>query len=335
MGGQDVLHDGESKACSALRTGPAAIHPVEALGDTADVFRSDADPVVRDGDLHEARRQGPGHQLDRSPRIVVLDRVVDQVGDDLPKALRVAEHGGEGVEARDGQAHVPGPGHRVQRFHDFAHQGLQRERGHLHLQFPRLDAGDFSKVPREVRQAVCVPQNLVEKRPVDRSVVDGAVEQGFGEAPDGEDGGLELVGYVAEELLPVILHLPQVPHLGLQDLARPVDLPHQVVQFVALRQVRCLEVIETMFPDLAQHRSREVDASPHDPHGCPVHADEVDDRDEDQQQVEPESKAYERGRQGRKDQSSRRELERHAVQKEPGPVIRITGLEGGLDGSTP
>src|SRR5579864_9063878 len=96
----DLLNDREAEASPRYRLRGAAAYAPEALEDVADLLRRDAEPGVGDADQGVPALDTAG-QRDRAPFGRVLDRVVDEVADDLDQTVAVARDDGQaGVEVR-------------------------------------------------------------------------------------------------------------------------------------------------------------------------------------------------------------------------------------------
>src|SRR5207249_8343628 len=99
----DVLHDREPEARAAEGARASLVDAEEALGQPRQVPRGDADARVLDGDVDHAvvlgAAGGGPHEHAAAPRRV-LDRVVDQVDEHLPEAIRVSLERGRSEERR-------------------------------------------------------------------------------------------------------------------------------------------------------------------------------------------------------------------------------------------
>jgi len=106
----DPLDDGEAEAGAAVAVGVGAVEGVE---DGGVLTVRDADAVVGDLDLDQTVAVLAGADLDLGgdPRGDVLDRVPDQVVDDLPQQHRLRDHIGK-LSDRDDRRHLAA-GHRL------------------------------------------------------------------------------------------------------------------------------------------------------------------------------------------------------------------------------
>ena len=100
MAAQDVLDDGQAQAGAAQAARAAALDAVEPLGEPRQMLLGDARPLIRDIHLHDGaagRRPGVGRggsqrdgaDPDRVALATILDRVVDQVDEQLMQLVDV------------------------------------------------------------------------------------------------------------------------------------------------------------------------------------------------------------------------------------------------------
>src|SRR6266849_3483700 len=84
----DLLNDREAQAGPGYRLGGAAADPPEAFEDMLDLVRRDAQPGVGDADERKTA-VGAGRQRHRPAIGRVLDRIVDEVAQDLDETVAV------------------------------------------------------------------------------------------------------------------------------------------------------------------------------------------------------------------------------------------------------
>ena len=87
----DVLHDRQAESRATLIAGTALAHPVETFEKSRQMFRADPDPIVGDLHHHAILQAITAHRT--TPTIAtVVDRVGEQVREDLRKAVPVGHH---------------------------------------------------------------------------------------------------------------------------------------------------------------------------------------------------------------------------------------------------
>ena len=100
MMGDDMFHDGEAKPRAALRAAGRRVDAVEPFGETRDMFRRDARPVVRDGE--DAETSVLSHIEFDDARSAVFDRVLDEIFGDAEKFVAIAAAPGRARDRRAG-----------------------------------------------------------------------------------------------------------------------------------------------------------------------------------------------------------------------------------------
>src|SRR6266852_3066650 len=113
----DLLNDREAQAGPGYRLGGAAADPPEAFEDMLDLVRRDAQPGVGDADERKTA-VGAGRQRHRPAIGRVLDRIVDEVAQDLDETVAISVDDREarieiGLEVDDHGRRRRGPGHDV------------------------------------------------------------------------------------------------------------------------------------------------------------------------------------------------------------------------------
>jgi hypothetical protein len=211
---EDVAHDRQADAGPPrLRLGD----PVEAVEDFLEVFLRDPDPRVPHLHDDEAGLPAPCRDLDRAPLAIELDRVREEVQDDLEDLVAVRAHGQVRrlVAPRDADAL---PADLVaQQVEGLVHDGGQREGGRmgggprlLVLAREREQVVDHRDEAVDVRQGEPQALLLLVVHRAEPSLVDH-----LRVAANGHERGLQLVADVREEVRP---HRVEPPQLLVQPL---------------------------------------------------------------------------------------------------------------------
>ena len=204
-----VLYDGKAEARAAHLARAGGIYAVEPLAEPRKVLFRYSDPRI----LH--KEEGPavlfadaeGH----SALVGELDRVVNEVGQDLDQPVAVG-HDRPNIGS-DGCLEVDSLGRCffLQDGQDRVGDIIEGHRRLVHADDAQFYLRDGHEVVHEAVDALAVrPDGLNEFEGV-LPVVQRAFEERLGEALDGGDGGLELVGNVGHE---VLAHLLQLLELG-------------------------------------------------------------------------------------------------------------------------
>lgn len=201
MGLDDVLHDRETEAGSALVAGTGGVHTEEAFEDPFQGVARDAGSVVRHPDL----RPGPvgvwirgGADRDLAALAAIFDSVVDEIEEDLLKTVGVGvglEVGGDRV-AQDHGA-VRGAGGEV--VQDVLSEGMEVGAAAVDDRAAGFELGDGEEVVDEEGQSVGVLFDGAEEAPGDGGVGVGAVDEGFHVPFDEGEGCAEFVADVRDE----------------------------------------------------------------------------------------------------------------------------------------
>ncbi len=88
------LHDGQAEAEAFIFAAELILELAETGKRRRDVFRRDADARVRDGN-DEARRPGIEPHGDGAALDIELDRIADEVGEDLADLALIGKKGGQ------------------------------------------------------------------------------------------------------------------------------------------------------------------------------------------------------------------------------------------------
>jgi hypothetical protein len=145
-----VLDDREPEPGATLGPRAAGIDPIEALEDPRQVHRGNAHPRVLDRDSHQVPDPHRAHH--HAPiGLVVLDRIVDQVGEDLLERHRIGEnHRQAGLDvARERHPALPRRG-RVELQRPF-HFRFDVARHELELELGAVELGESEEVVHQVR----------------------------------------------------------------------------------------------------------------------------------------------------------------------------------------
>ena len=84
----DGFADGESQAAASLSVTACGIGAIESLEDVGQIFRRDSESGVRDKQEHAIAFKARGDAC-CAARLVVMNRVGQQVGDELTQTMKV------------------------------------------------------------------------------------------------------------------------------------------------------------------------------------------------------------------------------------------------------
>ena len=170
----------------------------------------DADAVV--GHFHQNRVVGVVVPDLRVPFLrAVVDRVDDEVGEDLDDLGRVPFHHDLGrVEPLfQPQVNLAPPRLGLEALHRFADDFQQIEGHQLDVERARFHLGDDVQIFQQPRHPVDVFRGLEQELAVDLRVVQPALKQRQDESLDVENRRLQLVGEVSDELFPEGVRFPE------------------------------------------------------------------------------------------------------------------------------
>src|SRR3954469_5285597 len=85
----DVLHDGQPKTGATRFSRAGRIHPIEPLEEARVVFIGNALSEVADEEF-DALASRAGSELDLSPGLAILQRILDQVPENLLDGVTIA-----------------------------------------------------------------------------------------------------------------------------------------------------------------------------------------------------------------------------------------------------
>ena len=129
-----------------------------------------------------------------------LDRVAEQVDQDLPQLALVARHRAGQVGGQVGPQHeVPGLGAHADHLLEAAQERRQVERGFVEGDAPGLDLREREHVVDEAEQVLAAPQDGAEVLAVARRTRSRVALHELGEAEDGVERRAQLVAHVGEE----------------------------------------------------------------------------------------------------------------------------------------
>ena len=227
MGEHQVPDDGEAEPGAAQLARARLVDPVEALGDAGQVAPRDADARVG----HRHLDPVPGDQRSPDAHVPaargVLDRVVDQVDQDLDEPVVI---GGDGDQARrhgagepDASARRPRPDDGHHRVDDLVERGRrQRQRDP-----PELDVRQLGEVADEAPEPLGVAKDDLEEFPRVLRLFERPLEQGLEIAVNGGERRAELVGHVRHELGAHVLEPPQLGHVVEHHDQAPLVAPER------------------------------------------------------------------------------------------------------------
>ncbi len=217
MGFNDVLYNGEAEAGAALVARPGFVGTVETFKDTGDVIVRNADAVV--GDIDEDVRAHV-HDGYRGPAVFlpVIDGVHHEIVDHLLHPLPVGDDfDGLAVISAEGELDAPRLRLEIKHVERFLHERHDIESLRMQLELTRLKARDGLEILNDGDHPVDALLRPLEVKAVDRRILKTAVKQREDVALNIEDGRLQFMGYIADELFPVFFELLQLLDLlGLQ-----------------------------------------------------------------------------------------------------------------------
>ena len=152
---------------------------------------------------------------DLSPFRRVLDRVVDQVVEDLPDRFLVRHDQGLAAQAAgiERERQVLGLRSSPVPFEARFEHGDQAQRAMLEELLAGIEPGQAEHVQDQLVQPVRLLVDSLQEAAVDRLIVEGPVEQGFRVRLDRGERRLELVGRIGHEVLPHPFQPAEVGHV--------------------------------------------------------------------------------------------------------------------------
>jgi hypothetical protein len=157
----DLLAEIEADAEPSARA-PGVVALLHELEDPLARLGSDAAPAIGHRDAHERRAAaGRGRDLDRSAVRRELDRVVDQIRQDLADPHLVGEHGRQRVDARGDRDALGLGGGAPDLDHVLDHRA-ELERARRNAQLAVLDARDLDQVADHAAHLLRVAQTDAE-----------------------------------------------------------------------------------------------------------------------------------------------------------------------------
>ena len=209
-----MLDDRQAQPGAPQLTAPRLVHAVEPLEDPRQLVARDADARVGHVHAHHVGRQRAGH-ADLSSQRRVLDRVVDQVVEDLPDRLLVGQDQSLSIQAAGikGERQVLGFRPTPMPLKARLERGNQTQRSVLEELLARIESSQAEHVQDQLVQPVHLLVDPFQEAEVHRLVVEGPVDQCLRVRLDRGERGLELVGGVGDEILPHPLEPAKVSHV--------------------------------------------------------------------------------------------------------------------------
>ena len=201
----------QADARSFLRASAGLLHPVKPLEDVRQVLDGDPDAGVAHHQLG-VLRQRPQADVDR-PFPGVLERVGQQVRDDLLPHLPVHPHGLEQGRGVDGELEPGGLGGTAEYGHDLGGQRREVRRQEPGVQPPGLQLGEVEQGPDQAQQPAGVAFGQLQVGRQVRREFPGPLQRLLQRRQQQRQRGAELVADVGEELRldPVQLGQPLQP----------------------------------------------------------------------------------------------------------------------------
>jgi len=183
---------------AACLVGPrAAEEPIE---DPGQLGRHDPDPGVGDHDPGRAVR-GRGHaDADRPAGLRELDRVADEVRDDLPDPLRIVAQADRRRRELEAQRDAPSTGRRSCLLDCRFDRGPEIVRTQVEEDEPRIELGELEQVLGQPVEPLELDPAVVQEFRARRRIVAGALGQELVEREEGRDRGPQLVRHVGQEI---------------------------------------------------------------------------------------------------------------------------------------
>src|SRR5580658_3512575 len=194
-----VLDDGKAQAGAAQGARSRFVDAVEALEDARQILGRDADAGVSDQDV-DLSVPGSHLDLDFTARPVELDGVIKQIDKDLlqPKLMAndryVVQFFAQQPDALQARGGFHGADGGFERGADGDRVGRRRDSARLKFRKRQQVRGDVAE-PGGLRK------DDFDEAPVIPQVLETAVQQGFGVAPDGGERSSELMRDVSDKIL--------------------------------------------------------------------------------------------------------------------------------------
>ena len=160
----------------------------------------DSDAGIGDGDDGFAR-SGGGGDGDVATGRSVLDGIVEEILQHVAEQGGIAAHGGKLRRHGDFQSDFLAVGFEQGGFGAGFDKFQQPDGGKFEFQFAGFDAREFEEIVSEARETNGMVADDFQEAAIVFGIVEGAGEQGFGEALNGGERRLEFVGDVGDEIL--------------------------------------------------------------------------------------------------------------------------------------
>ena len=198
----DLLDDGQAQACALLVLAPGVVGLVEPVPDQLQIVLGDADAGILDGDEELVLLHGGLHP-DHGIVVAELDRIVQQVVEHLLDFFHI----GVDVHGLAGEDHLYGDGLLaacpLEGGCGAADDGVDVEIRPLQKHPLGVQVVQGQQAVGELGEALRLVQHDVQVLVVHLRG-DCAVDHGLQVAPDGGQGGAEVVGHIGHEFLLVV-----------------------------------------------------------------------------------------------------------------------------------
>src|SRR5262245_17469407 len=195
-----MLHNGQAEPGSALVTRTAFVHPVEAFKKPGNMLRLNPDAVVVYLD-HDAGFHVVDAYIGSPARLSVFDGIHQQIHQHLPDPFLIGKHkaGSLAVVLRC-QGNVAFAGLQLERLKHIFHQVGDVEGALFEDHLARLQLGDRLQVVDDQAEAFDGTRRPLQVLDVDVLVLHSSVQERMDVSLDVEDGRLQFVRDVSQEL---------------------------------------------------------------------------------------------------------------------------------------